>query len=285
MKTSRTYLRTKAALMFVVAAALVMPGRGAEAGQAGTEWYEVTGVAELGFLAPLAHSVQFGKDGSYFDYVEDGAQDTLFFVGRLSLELELFKRHTLILLYQPLELATSEYLLEDLVVDGERFVAGTPMQFKYGFPFYRLSYLYDLAESDGLEVAVGGSLQIRNATIDFRSADGRQLRSNRGVGPVPALKFRATYHWESGFFVGTELDGMYAPVSYLNGDDNNVEGAILDASVRAGLRLNDSIDVWLNLRYLGGGAQGDSDDDERGDGFTKNWLHFMTTTVGFSYTM
>ncbi len=244
--------------------------------------YSVRLVGEAGFLASLSHTIQFGKEGSDFDYVEEGGQDTLYFVQRASIELELARRHTLILLYQPLSLETSEVLRREVVVDDVVFPEGTPMKYTYDFPFYRLSYLYDFFDDPALEVAVGGSLQIRNATIDFTSVDGKLQRSNRDVGPVPEVKFRASYRFGNGFWLGTELDGMYAPVSYLNGDDNGVVGAILDASVRGGVALNDRMDLFLNVRYLGGGAEGTSDDEKYSDGYTKNWLHFLTTTAGLT---
>ncbi len=78
---------------------------------------------------------------------------------------------------------------------------------------------------------------------------------------------------------------MYAPVSYLNGSDNEVVGAILDASLRTGVKITDQVTGFLNLRYLGGGAVGTSDDvDGPGDGYVRNWLHFGTTSAGFKYT-
>lgn len=285
-RNQRGALRRLSLVALAVVGALAVPCVSqAESGEAqsAAPGFAVRGVAELGFLAPLKHEIQFGKDGTNFDYVDQGAQDNLYFTGRLSLELEVAKRHTIILLYQPLELKTRETLLEDIRVDGQDFKAGTPMVYTYGFPFYRASYLYDFADSDHLELALGGSLQIRNATIDFASADGKLLRSNRNIGPVPELKVRARYIWDNGFWLGAELDGMYAPVSYLNGDNNGVVGAILDASLRAGVMLDDRSEIWLNLRYLGGGAEGTDDDDTRGDGYTSNWLHFMTTTIGFTY--
>ena len=49
-----------------------------------------------------------------------------------------------------------------------------------------------------------------------------------------------------------------------------------------GIDLNEDIDAYLNLRYLGGGAEGTSDGNF-GDGFTKNWLHFATVSLGFTY--
>jgi hypothetical protein len=39
--------------------------------------------------------------------------------------------------------------------------------------------------------------------------------------------------------------------------------------------------VFLNLRYLGGGASGTSPDENTvGDGYVSNWLHFMTLSLG-----
>lgn len=35
-----------------------------------------------------------------------------------------------------------------------------------------------------------------------------------------------------------------------------------------------------NLRYLGGGAEGTSDDEGPGDGFNSNWLHFAALSLG-----
>ncbi len=244
--------------------------------------WSLDGVAELGMLAPLAHSIQFGKQGTEIDYVDEGAQDNLYFVSRFALELGIRERHKVIFLYQPLSLQTRETAAEDIRVDDTVFKAGTPMVFTYGFPFYRASYLYDLASASNLDLEIGASMQIRNATIDFASADGTQLVSKRNIGPVPELKFRATYRFDAGPWVGTEIDGMYAPVSYLNGDNNGVVGAILDASIRAGIPLSDRLDAWLNVRYLGGGAEGTSDNEKSGDGFTANWLHFLTATAGFT---
>jgi hypothetical protein len=239
--------------------------------------------AEIGSVAPLSHVIQFDKDGTEFDYVADGGQDNLFLFARLSADLDLGKRHTIVLLYQPLDLRTSVRLDKDLIVDDALFEAGTPMKLRYGFDFVRASWLYDLQPSPQRELGLGLSLQIRNATIDFESADGLQQRSNRDIGPVPVLKFRVRQPIGKRAWWGAEADGFYAPVSILNGDDNEVIGAILDSSVRAGLELRNGVDVFANLRYLGGGAVGiDDDSTGPGDGYTRNWLHFASLSVGFA---
>ena len=116
---------------------------------------------ELGFLDVLSHKIQFGRDGTEFDYVKDGGQDVLFSFVRLSGEFSPSSRHHIKFLYQPLELPGRVRLFEDLKTYDVTFDAGTTIDAIYGFPFYRASYMYDVASSENLEVSLGGSLQIR----------------------------------------------------------------------------------------------------------------------------
>lgn len=242
------------------------------------------GIAESGFLAVLSHQVQFGKDGTDFDYVEAGGQDVLYPVSRFSLEAEA-GRHTVILLYQPLLIESEAFLKEDAVFDGQTFPEATGLKSTYGFPFYRASYLFQLFPGNPRhDLALGGTLQIRNARIVFESLDSSRLRRNSGVGLVPALKARGRSRFHERFFAEVEADGIYAPVSYLNGSDNEIVGAILDAAVRVGANVREPASLFLGVRYLGGGATGTSEDDDGpGDGYVKNWLHFAFFTVGFGY--
>ena len=76
---------------------------------------------------------------------------------------------------------------------------------------------------------------------------------------------------------------MYAPVKYINGGRSDVVGAILDVSGQVGYRVAAPLDVFLGVRYIGGGAKGTSKSDaERGpgDGYTSNWIHLVTSTIG-----
>ena len=244
--------------------------------------YAVHFSAEIGTLAILAHRIQFSKSGTMIDYVEEGGQDNLFPYTRLQSELTLGDRHSIVLLYQPLDLTTRARLPRDFVIDNASFEKGTPMRFRYGFDFYRGSWLYDLQEEKKKEFALGLSLQIRNATIDFEDLDGETFRANRDIGPVPVLKMRVRQPMgEQGAFWGFEADGFYAPIKYLNGSDVDVVGAILDTSARVGVPTQNGVDVFLNLRYIGGGAEGTSDDFlAPADGWVENWLHTMALSVG-----
>ena len=243
--------------------------------------YAFLGCLEIGFIDVISHKIQFGENGTEFDYVDEGGQDIFFRYNRLTAELALRKRHKIILLFQPLDIQTEALLNRDVVIDDLVFPAGTPMLLRYGFDFWRLSYLYDFWKQQDRELSIGLSLQIRNASISFRSYDGTLFRINQNVGPVPIFKFRTRLPFSGGFWFGSEIDGFYASGKYITGSENDFVGAILDASIRFGFELNKSFDTFFNVRYIGGGAQGTEEDDPGpGDGYTDNWLHTLSITVG-----
>ncbi len=292
-KKTEDHMRNLMMMMLILAAVLIWNNQAVRAleneAASSTDalsWPTLRGTVETGFLAVLDHRIQFGQDGTYFSYTRDGGQDVLFPFTRLSLDLRLSPRDTVVLLYQPLDLITRTTLRESIVVDKTTFTAGTPMEFRYSFPFYRISYLYDFIAEEADELALGLSLQIRNTSIEFLALNGDRLVRKSNIGPVPVIKVRGRHQYANGTWVAMEADGFYAPISYLNGSDNEVVGAILDASVRYGWTFGRDAQAFINLRYLGGGAVGTSTNEPApSDGYTKNWLHFLTLSVGFNYTL
>ncbi len=239
--------------------------------------------AEVGFLAPLAHTIQFGHSGTKFDYVADGAQNVLFPVLRFDAGLDVGKRETFSLLYQPLDLRTEVVLHQDILVDTVTFQAGEPVDLRYGFSFWRATWLHELLPAPEREFSIGLALQLRDANISFTSADGTKRFVEHDVGPVPALAARLRLPVGKAGFVGAEATGIYAPIKYLNGSNVDVVGALLDTSVRGGFALPHGTDVFLCARYIGGGAEGTAKNSEAfGDGYTANWLHFATLSLGAS---
>lgn len=245
--------------------------------------YAVRLDAEIGFLAPLAHTIQFGHDGTVFDYVADGAQNVLFPTVRFEAGLDVGKRETFTLLYQPLDLRTEVVLHDDILVDTVTFAKGEPVDLRYGFSFWRATWLHELLPASERELAVGLALQIRNANISFTSGDGTRAFEEHDVGPVPALAARLRLPVGKTGFFGAEATGIYAPIKYINGSNVDVVGALLDSSVRGGLALPHGTDVFLSVRYIGGGSEGTGKASEAfGDGYTANWLHFATLSLGAS---
>ena len=237
---------------------------------------------EIGSLAVFKHSIQAGKNGTVFDYVEDGGQDNLFPYQRFEVNFRVNNRHSFLLLYQPLNLLTKQEASTDLQFDLETFPQGTPMDYRYGFDYTRGTWLYDFVKSPGKTIAFGAALQLRNATLEFSSADGEIRNSNRDIGPVPLLASRGRFQIDKQRWWGFDFAGAYAPIKYINGSDSDVVGALLDTSVRTGIRLNRGVNTFVNLRYVGGGAEGtESNPIDGKDGFIANWVHLGAISIGF----
>lgn len=246
-------------------------------------WYALRASAEIGFVGVVKHGIQFGKDGSYFDFRNQGGQDVLFPFFRFTGEFVIKDRHSLIFLIQPLKLKSTATLDRDLQVDRTLFPRSTPMAFKYDFGFYRFGYLYDFLKHPDQELGLGLALQIRNATIDFASRDGELLATNRNIGVVPLVKLRGRWTPKrgQGFWLGAEIDGAYIRGKVISGTRDYFEGALLDASLRAGFKVPRAGDVFVNVRYVGGGARGTDTTPKGGtDGYAENWLHTVALSLG-----
>lgn len=247
--------------------------------------------AEGGFIGFLYNEIQFGRNNGQrlYNYLTEGNQDQLYFFLRFSGDLS-FKagntQHTFVFLYQPLQIrSVGSVLGSDLVVEDVTFNQGVPLSVLFGFDFYRISYLFDFVGDTENELAIGLSLQIRNANIEFSSLNGNTSLVNTDIGPVPALKFRAKYRFPIGLFIGTEIDGVIAPVPGPDDGMGPYFGSILDASIRAGYRLPMGTDLFFNVRYLGGGANVavPGDDGVITDlDYTFNLIHTLTFSLGLT---
>lgn len=245
--------------------------------------FGLRGHVELGFLAVMAHELTLGTGGTRLDYVNDFQQSNLYFNLRLAIDFDIWRQHILTFVYQPIDIVTTSSLPRDVVIDGLDYPMGTPVRARYGFPFYRFGWAFDVLDAREHELAFGLGLQIRNATIEFESTDGALLRTRQDVGPVPLLRARGRFALTEAWFLAFDIDGFYAFIPGLNGTDNNVEGAILDASVRVGWRFMPHVDAFVNARYIGGGAAGQGDPTPTSDGFQRNWLHFLAITAGATF--
>lgn len=235
---------------------------------------------DLGFLGVLGNEITLGRDGTRIDYPNDVAQSNLYLYLRVQADFDIWRQHLITLVYQPIDISSETALPRTLRIDGVDFAAGTPVRARYGFPFYRLGWAFDVLPARNEELAFGIGFQIRDATIQFQSLDGTQFRARYDVGPVPLLRARGRFPIASDWFFAFDADGFYAFIPGLNGSDNTVEGAILDASLRLGWRVLPHADAYLSARYIGGGAAGAGDPAPTNDGFQRNWLHFLAISVG-----
>ena len=237
---------------------------------------------ELGALGVLAHRIRYGET-SRVDYRRDADQDTLFFFMRMSAELELRARHTLVFLYQPLTLNTESVLRRELTIGEVVLPARTPVRFGYGFDFYRIAYQYDVYADARRELAFGAGFQIRNARVSFVPSDGERGFTQTNLGFVPLLRVRGRYVFDNALFLEGEVDGWVSPVPTQGRDGEQALGAIADAALRVGLSVRKWSEAFLTLRYLGGGFRGEGSEDTPlvgSDRWNSNWLHTLTFSLG-----
>ncbi|MBN2443172.1 MAG: hypothetical protein JXJ04_17560 [Spirochaetales bacterium] len=240
---------------------------------------------EKGTLKFLHHTIQIGDGGTDFNYIEQGGQEILFPFERFTADLFLFKNNRLSFLYQPLTIETTTKFYDDVIIDDVTFAAGTIVNMKYGFPFYRVTYSYQFHPLSNLEIGTGLAFQLRNASITFASADGVNATSSQNVGPVPALHVNCLYSFLPGVYVYFEATGLYASSAIINGADFEFEGSILDTSLRFGAMITKNMTTYLNVRFLGGSAKGTSEYSndrwsESRERYTSNYLAFSTISLG-----
>ena len=188
---------------------------------------------------------------------------------------------------------------DDITVGESYFPAGTPMELTYSFPFYRVSYTYDLlGKHEHAVLGVGLVMQIRNVSIQFkaldRHADGdsgeiQDLYVSNNVGLVPALAIYSEYRFPFGLTLSADIAGSYANSEFFNGADFEFEGSILDASLRMGYELTDNWEIFGTARFFGGTSNGTSQYPvetwtESNDRYSQNNIATVTATVGVRWT-
>lgn len=249
---------------------------------------------ETGLVSFLHHTIQIGDPGYLFNYVSEGGQDILFPFERFNAGAIINDRHRISFLYQPLEVNTVVPFEDTVTVDGKDFDIDSIVELKYGFPFWRVSYSYDLLEEKELVLGVGASLQIRNASIVFKEVsddgdDNQEVVVSQNVGPVPALHIYSRWETPYNINLSADITGLFASSAFINGADFEFEGSILDASLRAGYQLKHNIEIFGNLRFLGGTAKGTS--SYSGDNwsvasneprYTENNLATFSATMGLT---
>jgi hypothetical protein len=269
-------------LKFYIIAGLTFCHSYAAHGLMATDFY-----MELGALGVQNHKLQFSKNGSSIDLKTEGAQEVLFAVSRFEIGLDIDRDQKISFVYQPLTLNTQAWIERDIIADQGTFNANSALDIEYSFPFYRISWM-KLYQHPSFAWGLGGSLQIRNASITLTGNEMKLRRVKQNIGPVPLLKGFYEYAVGSTFgqTAGIELDTIYAPVKYINGSDSDVVGALTDLKLYYKQQLSNAQTYGLFIRYLGGGAQGTNTRNKGlGDGYSSNWLDFAIFGISFEKRM
>jgi hypothetical protein len=209
-----------------------------------------------------SHFIQLGQStAARVDYRATTARrQPLLLRARLAVEIDVRRRHLITLLYQPLEIETRETLARDLRIDGATFRAGTPVSFRYGFPFFRAGWAYDVLAAADRELAFGAALQLRNATIEFESVDGRSFRhaqrrrpGARCCGPAGASPSPRGPSSPSRSTASTRPSPSSTAATTRSPGPSSTRACAWAGGCAT------HVDLFVNLRYIGGGATGQGD--------------------------
>lgn len=184
-----------------------------------------------------------GNTGTLFSLSEELDSDAAFF-WRARLTYRVGERHRLSVLAAPLRLESGGRLDRDLSFNGDSFAANTPLDTRYRFDSYRLTYIYDLHRSEKTILGIGFTGKIRDAAITVTGGGVTSEKANTGFVPLIHLAF----HWQFSDAMGllVQGDGLAAP-------QGRAEDFLFafTADVNANLRLK------LGYRLLEGGADND----------------------------
>jgi len=199
---------------------------------------------ETGAVATGYNDVRIpGDQGTLFSLKDDLISKTDFFY-RLRASYTIKSRHTLSLLYAPLETVSNGKVNFEIFFEGVTFPANTDLEGTYKFNSYRLTYRYEIVLKPKFEFGLGFTAKIRDASIALASAGSQSEKVN--VGFVPIINFRLLWKPAEKFGILLEGDALAAP-----------QGRAEDVLIAATYRVSDRLGLRAGYRILEGGADND----------------------------
>lgn len=174
----------------------------------------------------------------------DEANGGPFAAFRATLWADLSERSSLRLLAAPLR--TTDSLTPDGPVefDGVTFPAGQPLDVRYVFDSYRLSYVYRFRSSGPVSFRAGLTAKLRSAQIRLSGSSLEAAKTDTGF--VPLLYGGVRWQMTPALALDLDVDALASG-----------QGRAEDVSLRLEARLSDRVDVFAGARTLEGGADND----------------------------
>jgi hypothetical protein len=199
---------------------------------------------ETGAVATGYNNIRIpGDQGTLFSLKDDLISKTEIFF-RLRANYTIKSRHTLSLLYAPLETVSKGNVENEIVFEGVTFPANTDIEGTYKFNSYRLTYRYEIAIKPKFELGLGFTAKIRDARIALSSSTLKSEKTN--VGFVPIINFRMQWKPDEKFGILLEGDALAAP-----------QGRAEDVLIAATYRVSERLGLKAGYRILEGGADND----------------------------
>jgi hypothetical protein len=199
--------------------------------------------AEASVAFPLYNDVAVPGDGPRIS-LADGWTNRLAFAPRFRLSKSFTDRHEIALLAAPLRVSGYGRLRPSQTFDGVTFATDRNVDSRYRFDSYRATYRYHFRRGERLDLALGGTIKVRSASIelaqDVRSAETTDL------GVVPLIAFRASIRVAPFTEIVLDGDALVAP-----------QGRAADVLLAVEHEIREGMDVRIGARMREGGADAD----------------------------
>ena len=240
-------------IRFVALALLLAGPASAKASRLGA-WVELEG----GPVWQSRNDVQIpAATGTRFSLRELGSGPALAYRAYAGVSLG---RHELRALWAPLTLDLDGTLPRAVSFQGETFGTASPVDARYRFDSYRLTYRYALVDRERWTLKVGFTGKIRDATVRL-AQDGRVARRSN-VGFVPLLHLSAAWRFAPSWELMLDADALAAP-----------QGRAEDVALLVGWNVTPAVQLRAGYRTVEGGADGG------GDVYSFAWLHYGVAGV------
>ncbi|MDG1106782.1 MAG: hypothetical protein P8N26_11545 [Cyclobacteriaceae bacterium] len=203
-----------------------------------------------------------GDLGTLFSLKDDLKSKTKIFY-RLRASYTLQSRHTISLLYAPLEIKSAGRVPDKIFFNGVLFDANTDLNSIYKFNSYRLTYRYHLISQTKIILGLGFTAKIRDANIHLYSTKQTTERTSKGF--VPIINFNFEWNINEAWGLLLNSDALVTPKSRAE-----------DIQLAITYQYSDPLNIRVGYRMLEGGT-----DSNSGYGFAL----FHYASVGFSYTL
>jgi hypothetical protein len=180
-----------------------------------------------------------GEGGTLINLAESlDATPTAFY--RLRLSYTINDKHTISALYAPLTLRYAGTFGEELQYFGTTFAATQPLDVRYQFNSYRLTYRYEFPRTQRFQIGVGATAKIRDAEVEVNGV------TKTNVGFVPLINFRAEWFAKEKLSIVLRGDALVS-----------TQGRAEDVLLAAQFYPNRLVTLKLGYRILEGGADND----------------------------
>ncbi len=169
-------------------------------------------------------------------------------------------RHALAATFAPIRLRSNGRGGETILFRGQSFTASEDASARWVFDTYRLTYRYSLVARPPFELALGGTVLVRDAEI--RLAEPGHATTEENVGLVPLVSFRIAARL--GGPVWLALDG-----DALASSRGRAEDVLLGLEFRTG-----ELAFRAGYRVLEGGVDGD-------EVYNFAWIHQVVAGVRY----